>query len=495
MTKLLSPAQIVALILLAVCSCATLATAAAPAAPPALDSAPRPWEHWKLDEQGYPPDRRLLKAVDVQQAKITIENLLADLQRQTGVNLRAGEPELGSQLVTLYAKALPLNALMVQLKELLGLYWYDESESEVPAYFLTYGSGPPEARAAAQTQEELAKERQRRADRIADILRASELSDDELKKLAETDPLLAEQLRGRKRVQSQLIVETLRGMEPANLRGLIDTGLATASGSELSPWFEKKLRPNYAESQETLAKIGIFSADDYVARWRVRLFDRGDWHNAVLDELRPVIGTVWGGINWVVGIETAPGYEAPKSSLTRPQTAGLTPVAVQVDVGRYMSHGSFPGKVDNPEAFLRLYYSTPRLDLSMEEKTAAAAAEAQAFEEQLLHTNPCPGDSPLSRLPDFPLKQVQTVAQALGAISDQTGYKVLGTYFDGHDASLPTTVSGEEPLFLLMNRMAKQSKCSWKLVGTIILWRHKDWFLLETDRIHSQRDSTRGKQS
>jgi len=302
MRTLLSLARIMVPAILAVCSCATLTTATTE--PPAVDSGPRPWEHWKLDDEGYPRDRRLLKTVEVQQAKITIGDLLAEAQRQTGVSLRAREPELGSQLVTLYAKALPLNALMAQLKELLGLYWYDESQGEVPAYFITYGSVTPEARAAAQTQEEAAKARQRRADRIADILRASDLSEDELKKLAETDPLLAEQFRGRKRLQSLVIVETLQKMDPGNLRMLVDSGLTTASGSELSPWFENKLRSNFPGSQEGLAKIGILSADDYVARWRVRFFDRGDWHNPVLDELRPMIGTVWGGINWAVGVET-----------------------------------------------------------------------------------------------------------------------------------------------------------------------------------------------
>jgi hypothetical protein len=120
--------------------------------------------------------------------------------------------------------------------------------------------------------------------------------------------------------------------------------------------------------------------------------------------------------------------------------------------------------------------------------------EVRALDEQSLEKSPWRDDPALAGKPSFPLERYKTVAQALGAISDQTGYAVLGTYFDGHDASLPSGVSAEEPIFLLLNRMAKDSRGSWKLVGPVILWRHKDWFLLENDRRSNSKDSANGMQ-
>jgi hypothetical protein len=446
------------------------------------------WQHWRLDREGYPEDRRLLQPVDLQQAHLTVAELLAAAQQQTGVSLEAHEPELRAQQVTAYVGALPLNALMVQLKELLGLFWYERAEGGARSYVVTYGGVPPSAQAADQAQAEY--QRQRRADRIAGILRASEMSQPELRKLGETDPLLATEFIGSGATQSRLVAETLRGMAPGNLRALIDTGLATASGNELPTWFREKLHADYAESQETYARLGITSADDTVARWRVRFFDNGDM-DLQTGEMRELMGTVWGGINWAMGTQKSPNSPAPRRPSARPEAADITIIGFDIGDAWCGGVGSFPGKVEHPDVVARQCFG-PWPEDDPAERAKAQLAEVRAREERSLHTSQWSGKAALAAKPSFPLAPDRTVAQVLAAISEQTGYTVLGTYFDDHDAKLPRGASAEEPIYVLLNRMAKEAKCSWALAGTVLRWRHDDWFLLESSRKSRPKEATDG---
>jgi hypothetical protein len=467
------------------------ATALDPGAPPVtLD----PWEHWRVDEEGYPEDRRLLKTVGVQEAHIGIADLLAAAQQQTGVGLSAYEPQLQAQQVTVYTKALPLNALMVQLKELLGLFWYERPASGGPTYIVSYGSNPPAARAADRRSAEAAFQQRRRADRIADILRAGDMSEAHLRKLADADPLLAAALLSSDAFHQRLIIETLRKMRPPDLRALVETGTATVDGSVLPAWYAKKLRADYAESQEILASVGVSSADDLVARFRVRLFDSGDMLTDELERLRPVLGTLWSGINWVIGIEAPAGYQSPRTTATLPGSDGLIPLALQGDGGMWGCHGSFPGKASNPEAVRQLLLRGPELSESYERQVNALLAQARALEEESVESSPWQERPLLAERPGFGLKPSMTVTQVLAAVSDQTGYAMLGTYFAGHDGALPREAAADEPIFVLLNRLAKAAECSWTLAGNVITWHHDDWFLLEADAaVSSERSTAHGR--
>jgi hypothetical protein len=475
-----------AVLVIAAALCAALAVAASTTSPAAPAPTPppaalAPWEHWRLDSSGYPEDRRLLQTVDVYRRRITVADLLAAAQQQTGVAVRAHEPQLQAQQVTVYAKALPLNALMVQLKELLGLFWYEQPASGGPTYVVTYGSNPPAARAADHRSAEAAFQQRRRADRIADILRAGDMSGADLRKLAETDPLLAEALLSSSAFHQHLIIETLKKMRPGDLRALIETGTTTVDGSVLPAWYESRLRAEYAESQEVLASIGVSSADDLVARFRVRLFDGGNMLTDELERLRPVLGTLWSGINWVVGIEAPAGYQSPSTTAVIPGSDGLIPLALQGDSGMWRSHDSFPGRASNPEAVRQLLLQGPELGESYERQVDALLAEAHALERESVQSSPWQERPPLAERPRFGLKPSMTVTQVLAAVSDQTGYAMLGTYFAGHDGALPREASADEPIFVLLNRLAKAAECSWTLAGNVIIWHHDDWFLLEDD--------------
>ena len=255
-----------------------LAAPAGPAAQLAVQA--KPWESSRLDEKGYPLDRRLLNRASVSEASITVADLLKAAQEQTGVVLHTPDHELAGQKVTVFATRAALNALMAQSAKLLGFTWWESADSP-PEYTASYETASASARAQAEA-------RARRASRIADWIAASTMTDEQLRAMLDTDPLLAHELLSSwTGFPARMVAQSLKQMSPTSMQQLLETGTVTVGVDELPGWYGATLRASYSYLAEWMASLGIPSADECVAKFRVRFFDGGELQYPEMNELGP----------------------------------------------------------------------------------------------------------------------------------------------------------------------------------------------------------------
>jgi hypothetical protein len=445
-----------------------------------------PWQHWGLDSEGYPPDRRLLAKTDASSSHMSIAALLALAKRETGVDLSAWEPRLRAQQVTVFAPQLPLNALMVQLAELLGIYWYQTKGAEGPSYVVSYGSGPPSARVASERLTQDAQLRSLRASRIAEYVNALALSDGQLRDLVKTDPMLAGSMLHWP--ATRYGARLLAGLRPYALRRFIDDGLVTVGAEELPAWVTDGLREDFrAEDWENL---DITSADMLVSNFRVIFLSDG----LPEDEMqRELTGGAWSGMSYLVAVRPGPKGTSQIMKWGPSESPGLPKDVALPEFLPFVEHsttgstggGGLPGKMGRcPVAELAF----PDLfDIggkgSFSERAGPMWDRIQERAQDRLTESPWKEDVKLSQPLRAPLSVEATMAEVLSAVADQTGYSVVGTYFEQRDLPVGIEVSDQEPIYLLMNRMAKTARCSWELAGSVILWRHDDWYVLEANQL------------
>jgi hypothetical protein len=304
------------------------------------------WEHWKT-EKGWPLDRRLIKRVSVWQAKITISDLLAEAQKQTKVKLSAKEPELQGHQLTVFAKHLPLNALMYQLSRLLGLFWYQRERQGQIEYIITYGSSPPKLQAEAAQEERSSLEQSRRAMRIVDYIEALGKTEEQLRELAKTDPMLAGSMLRSSATRAG--AEILANMPPELLRSYVEKGHVFLGVKDLPAWAEQALRANYRTQSNP--PFGL-SEDAFVERYRIGFSDRGQYtykDSMIYD----MMGGEWQGLAYfsaaVLDKEEAKKYSQMGEPEWWPKdygAIGYLPILPLGEESRHLHIGTLPGKGD-----------------------------------------------------------------------------------------------------------------------------------------------------
>jgi hypothetical protein len=443
------------------------------------------WEHWKT-EKGWPLDRRLIKRVSVWQAKITISDLLAEAQKQTKVKLSAKEPKLQGQQLTVFAKKLPLNALMFQLSQLLGLFWYQRTVHGNLEYIVTYGSTPPELRSAIVVEKREFEEQKQRAMRIADFIEALSLSEEELMRRAKDDPMLVGSMLRRR--DTRVGAEILAYMPAESMRQLVTDGHVLLAIEDVPAWVEAGLRKFYVGHYATskLLPRGV-PEDDYVKQFR--LFITAEKRLTPADGIfYDMFGEDWQGFRYGVGFLGASAENHHERS-ARPDwwPANLTaysflPFLLDAN-GEPDLHlrAWLPGK--GSEKMVQAQYPDliGETAKSRESFFYQNLEERQKQREEKLKDCPWKDDAKLSLIPKFPLRGADAWKKAtdlLQATAEQSGYSLLGTYFEDHDPCIPDA-NAKEPLYILLNRIAQTANCSWVMQGTVIRWRHNDWFVLE----------------
>jgi len=462
-----------------------------PSAPQSSVTDMQPWEHWKTEE-GWPLDRRLLKRVSIWSVKITMADLLTAAQEQTKVQLSVHEPELQSQKLTIFAKRLGLNALMFQLSQLLGLFWYQrEGEGQIE-YMLTYGSSPPELRSAPVVEHREFEEQEQRAQRIADFIEALSLSEEELMGRARDDPMLVGSMLRRRDTRAG--AEILAYVRPESLRPLIRDGHVLLGIEDMPAWVEAGLRRFYVNHYAGGKRLprGL-SEEMFLKQFRLFIVSRKPFTPAD-GVLYDMVGGDWQGFGYGAGFlgEEENHVEDPGRPGWIPKdfvAYSFLPFLLLEDGNPdfHLHVGWLPGK--GSVKMVQRHFP----DLIGESKSPdwffyKNLQERRKQREEKLKDSPWKDDAKLSQKPQFPVKEPaawKRATELLQATADQTGYCVLGTYFEEHDAFI-TNANPEEPLFMLLNRAAADAACTWALAGRVLRWRHNDWFVLEAKRTGDQ---------
>jgi hypothetical protein len=425
-----------------------------------------PWPFWKTDH-GYPTDRRMMKPVTVWQAHIRIADLLAAARQQTDVKLSAYETELQNQELTIYARDLPLDALMVQMAELLGLHWYQQSADGEIRYVVSYGSSPP-----ASTAEQGARYwRDIRAARVADYVKASSMSDAQISDLARDDPMLGLALRN---APGRQAARTLASLSADNIRALVDTGEVALGLGDLPPEYRQVLHDGYAADPHAWEKVGITSEDALANRFRLVYETRDEafslsgsnfWYRTQY----LFHGRMWPGIHVGAGLAPDP-FSWRGNGLQNPQSPHLPPDFDE----RFLA--VLWGKVDDPGQ-VESFFPSSADTTDRSTRARARLAELQAGRVD----SPWKDDPKLSQPAEFDRDSVKRVTDFLAAVADKAGYSVIGTYFAAEGREY-VHQRGNVPLYELLNIAAWKPKCSWALAGTVIRWRHDDWVVLEAQQ-------------
>jgi len=442
----------------------------------------QPWQPQlePLDGEGYPPDRRLLSPVSISRSSVTIAEALAEAVQQTKVDLSAVEVGLRNQRVTLYARALPLEAVMVQLAQLLGLYWYYRTDDGVRTYVVTYGSSPPSVAGQHVLAEQQTHWRDLRAARIADAMKAADLSDADLRKLGEDDPALAGIML--KYPATRYVVRALAALPPQQIRDLVNRGRITVGSADLPPWFEQGLRDDY--QVEDWRHLGIETADSLVSRCQL-VFESencnfGPEHGFTYD----IWGPMWAGMFCRPVVLPASGTGENQ----KPVVLAFLPFTRERE--RLGPGAWLPGRLEDRK---RAQTISPELFASSDtrsppERMAALVAAADEKRKAAVGSSPWKDEPKLSQKPSFRIAAGMTTTDLLAAVATQTGYAVLGTSYEEHVGTVPSEASRDEPIYVLLNRTAMVTKCSWALAGRIIRWRHNDWFIYEASAVPATRE-------
>ena len=423
-----------------------------------------PWQSWKT-EQGYPTNRRLIQPVALSQAHIRIADLLAAAQQQTGVKLSAQESELQDQELTVFARDLPLNALMVQMAQLLGLYWYQRIVDRQIEYVVSYGSSPP----GLTAEQEARYWRDVRAARIADYITASSMSDAQLRDLARADPMLGLALQD---ACGRQAARTLASLSAENRRTLVEAGKVALALSDLPAEYRQMLHEVYAAEARAWEKVGIASEDALADRFRLVYETRDEtftpsgqhsWYRVMY----LIHGRMWPGIH-VEGCVTPDLFPFQGDGLADPQKPEL-PLQFEQPFMAVLW-----GKVEDADQLESFFPSGPD---TVNRLALPRLAEIQARRVD----SPWKDDPNLSQPTEFDRNKVKRVTDFLAAVADKTGYSVIGTYFASEDREY-VHQRDRTPLYELLNIAAWKPKCSWSLAGTVIRWRHDGWYLLEAHR-------------
>jgi hypothetical protein len=442
----------------------------------------QPWQYWKTQE-GYPLDRRLGQTVRVWETDIGIADLLSAAAAQTGVRLSALEPELCNQEVTTFVSDLPLNALMVQLADLLGLYWYERQTEGGAEYVLTYGSSPPGQRA----QEDLDKRQpyfsQVRASRIADYVRALSLSDDELRELGKNDPTLADTMLRSK--DARLVVDTLSELPRAILRRLIETGDALVEGNQLPGSYKDALHRAYANpaNAASFARIGITSEDALLQQYRLHLVAPAKVFEPSDQMIYDLYGPMWPGIQALEKLALRTNSGAGDRNSGEPISFILGQAGACV----------LPGKLDGKDRAKTLYPKLTGGDVAQSRTDALnkLIADTTRARQGSESSSPFKDDRRLSQPAQFAITANMRTSDLLRAIADQTKCSVFATYYEQHNHFVGAPTSEREPLYVLLNHVAQRQGCSWLLQGDVVRWQHNEWFLFEKEPESPDRRSQR----
>jgi len=446
-----------------------------------------PWKYGKTDGQGYPLDRRFLTAaVSVSEANISVAAFLSALQEQTEVKLSAFEPELQKQKLTVFARCLPLNGAMLLMARLLDLCWYQRSVEGHVEYALSYGSSPPSVRVDEEAKAQQAELRPLLASRIDDYRRALSLSPEELRLLAQSDPMLAGAML--RYPGTRYGAEVLTTLRPETLRTLIDTGEALVGPDELPAWIQQGLRDHY--DPEVARHLGITSPDMFVSRFRPYFYSRPPLRPGYNDVAYSFPGgDAWQGLRFVAGVLGAPagGVRGTTDAQQRDHVPkDFVPFSYLpfVEKKRGTGNGWLPGRMEG-SGLAEAYFADVlgmKTDKTVAERWAALYGEKAAQRRAELAQSPWSEDKMLSQRPTFTVRRQISISKLLADVAGQTGYVVIATYFEERDAPPVEGVSQEEPLYVLLNRVSRAANCSWALEDSVIRWVHSNWCAFEAEQ-------------
>jgi hypothetical protein len=447
----------------------------------------RPWELPQPGKESTSVDKRLSKKVSVWQAKISLAELLAVLQQQSGVELAAWEPQLQRQQVTVYVEKHTLSAMMVQLAKLFGLHWYVRPGPKQVEYVLSYGSQQPIQQATAIENETTLLARQRRANRIADYMEALQMDEAQLRELAKTDPMLAGTLLCSSEARSG--IEILATIPPESLRTYVEDGHVFLKASDLPDWAKQALRKTYRTSHPNT--FGVASEDAFVSQYRLWFTDLGQYTPAD-GGIYDLMGGEWQGLSFSGALTLGEHYVAQHLDMSKQPTwwpkdtlpIGRISIFTANDPNNpreYVPSGvALPGQGDIASAQEKY----PELTGVTENPSAAFYAAYEKRRQQReaqLTSSPWKEDPQLACKRDFAVKNsngLLRISALLEAVARQTKYTVIASYYDEKDAAVGIKEPAE-PLYLVLNRASGASDCTWGLAGSILYWRYNDWFALE----------------
>jgi hypothetical protein len=389
----------------------TCAAAAPPAAAAADDVPPL----------RFTDDSRLSQRVSITAWAEPLEDVLAQLSRETGVTLAFEGHDLGDQRVNVLLKEQPLERVQALLAETLDLYWRRDRKAPVYRYVLFQ-----DVRSRKQEKEILSRARERFEEGVRRMVDSLKLKPEEIEKLRPLHRWWANHLvdPGRRRA-----IDLLGRLAPGRWERLITTGRIEIPYDQLTPALQDLVRQYVAVANE-----GRDRRDQ----------ERGTPGQHHIGDVTRSGGrvriTVFGGV--------PPG---PDSSID----VGVTPAE-----GKPGGHGTSLGYTDAEQHLLQEEFLPPRFE----------KARHNPSEEQGPRVTVTWKEKPLRW--ETVLRSVAKAADCQ-VVSDSYLY-----YWWERNMDLPeATALRDLPLSAVLDRVSTAFFYAWRRAGDVYLFRQRNWFL------------------
>ena len=385
-------------------------------------------------------DSRLQQKVEIEILGRAAVPALELLSNATGVSLTVAPEDLdtvGERKLTIISKGLTLKAIMVQLPEALQeCHWDIDSSGDEPFYLLHRNAGV-EVSVREERQRRVDAWVEKRSERLDFVRQALTLSEEGLRELEKTDPLLALALQD---PFWRINIEAFFALPPDFLRKFIE-----------GPPGRMSLR--YGDAPEQVQR----SVDRILERYKRPKSDRLQDVELAYERMHkdgPVLLII-------CGKEYVPQVIIP----TR---------------GRFSCSPSW-------HAYELLVGIGGRTEQELAELSADRTREAmEAWKRERDMRRP-PAESPLHRPYTIPSSDHMPFTDFLEAVSQLTELSIVSDAFPNDSFPVAADMRGEMPVWRLLERLSRQG-IEWITVGDCLVFHHTDWYHLSQEQSKPERN-------
>ena len=397
-------------------------------------------------------DSRLDRKITYEARRKTVSAILAELSELTGITLRAGynneDWQVRDRRMNIFAEGVPLKSLMDSIAHVMKFKWSKSDQGGTWAYRL-YMDRKTLLGAERQRlieEERLGELEVEQRERVLDgLTKAAAMSDEELEKLKNDDPLMYVQVK----IGWSALMPGLFAQVPGAKDAWSAGDYLTLNGRDLPPEAQQALLKTLGMMATDLTKtIGPEAAPSEEAFRDLSKVD------IAINEARKLMG--YRGDTYIgdVTVKWPGGYGGLQTAFINPDS----PVAKEV--GR---------------AYLRILESGP---VGQSEQSKMNREHLIAIEEQKTDYG-----EPVIEHPDDPALSVKVkikpkddrFVDLLAAVGTASGYAIVSDSFvvayRGFDLA-----NSEVPLKDVLNKIASQYRYNWEKRGAVLEFRDRDWF-------------------